>query len=153
MNGTPESVSAAEEAIIARMSEIGFEVIGEDRGDNLRVATEVIGEQRPDRPVDQAGSEGFAVGGAPFALEIPAGNSSRGERLFLVVDGEGKEILAGLCLLGGDDGRQHRGFTPGGEHRAIGLAGHASGLEREFATAPVEFFALYVKHLSSSCMS
>ena len=132
---------------------IGLEVIGEDRGDDLRVATEVIGEQRADRPVDQAGGEGFAVGRPPFALEIAAGNSSRGERLFLVVDGEGKEILAGLRLLGGDDGRQHRGFAPGGEHRSVRLAGHAAGLERELAAAPVEFFALYVKHLSSSCMS
>ena len=66
---------------------IGLEVIGEDRGDDLRVAAEIIREQRADRPVDQAGGEGFAVGRAPFALEIAARNAARGERLFLVVDG------------------------------------------------------------------
>ncbi len=108
---------------------IGLEVIGEDRGDDLRVAAEIIREQRADRPVDQAGGERFAVGRAPFALEIAARNSARGERLFLVVDGEGKEILAGLRLLGGDHRRQHRGFAPGGEHRAVRLTGDASGLE------------------------
>ncbi len=129
---------------------VALEVVGEDRGDHLRVATEVIGKQRADRPVDQAGGQGFAVRGTPFALEIAAGNSTRGKRLFLVVDGEGKEILARLRLLGGDDGRQHGGFAPGGEHRPVGLTGHASGLERKLAPAPVEFFALYVKHLSSS---
>ena len=131
---------------------VGLEVIGEDRGDDLRVAAEVIGEQRPDRPVDEARGQRFTVGHAPFALEIAAGNSSRGERLLLVVDGERKEILAGLRLLGGDDGRQHRGFAPGGEHRAVGLTGDAAGFERELAPAPVKFFALCVKHLSSSCM-
>ena len=132
---------------------VGLEVIGEDRGDDLRVAPEVIGEKRSDRPVDQTGGEGLAVGRAPFALEIAAGNSPGRERLFLVVDGERKEILPGLRLLGGDHGRQHRGFAPCGEHRAIRLTGHPSGLERELAPAPVEFFALNVKHLSSSCLS
>ena len=135
------------------MSEFVLEVIGEDRGDDLRVAAEILGKQRPDRPVDQARGQRFTVGQAPFALEIAAGNSSGGERLFLVVDGEGKEILAGLRLLGGDDGRQHRGFAPGGEHRAVRLTGHTAGFERELAPAPVEFFTLYVKHLSSSCVS
>ncbi len=119
--------------------------------DDLRVAAEIVGEQRADRPVDQAGGQRFAVGQAPFALEIAAGNAARGEGLLLVVDGQGKEILAGLRLLGGDDGGQHGGLAPGGEHRAVGLTGHAAGFERELAAAPVEFFALYVKHLSSSC--
>ena len=132
---------------------VGLEVIGEDRGDDLGVAAEVIGEKRSDRPVDQAGREGLAVGGAPFALEVAAGNASSGERLFLIVDGEGKEILAGFRLLCRNDGRQHRGFAPGGEHRAVGLAGQPSGFERELAPAPVDFFALNVKHLSSSCLS
>ena len=132
---------------------VGLEVVGEDRGDDLRIAAEILGEQRSDRPVDQAGGQRFTVGQAPFALEIAAGNASGGEGLFLVVDGEGKEILPRLRLLGGDNGRQHRGFAPGGEHRAIGLTGQTSGLERELAAAPVEFFALNVKHLSSSCVS
>ena len=153
MKGTPERVSAAEAATIARMSEVVLEVIGEDRRDDLRVAAEILRKQRADRPVDQAGGQRFTVGQAPFALEIAAGNSARRERLLLVVDGEGKEILAGLGLLGGDDGREHRGLAPGRQHGAVGLAGDASGLERELAPAPVEFFAFNVKHLSSSCIS
>src|SRR6185437_17024228 len=104
------------------------------------------------RPVDQARSQGLPLGGAPFALEIAARNSPRGEGLFLIMDGERKEILPRLRLLGRDDRRQHSGFAPGGEHRAIRLAGDVSGLEGELAPAPVEFFALNVKHLSSSCI-
>ena len=118
----------------------------------MRVAAEILGKQRADRPVDQAGGQRLAVGHAPFALEIAAGNSTCGERLLLIVDGEGEEILAGLWLLGGDDGRQYGRLAPGRQHSAVGLAGHASGLERELAPAPVEFFALYIKHLSSSCI-
>ena len=132
---------------------IRLEIIREHRGDDLCVATEVIGEQRSDRPVDQAGGQRFAVGQASFALEIAARNATGGEGLFLVVNGEGKEILAGLRLLGGDDGRQHRGLAPGGEHRPVRLTGHTAGFERELAPAPIEFFTLYVKHLSSSCVS
>ena len=132
---------------------VAFEVVGEDRGDDLRVAAEIIGKQRPDRPVDQARGQRLAIGRAPFALEIAAGNSPRRERLFLVVDGERKEILSRLRLLGGDDRRQDRGFAPGGEHGAVGLASQPAGFKRELPAAPVEFFALGVKHLSSSCMS
>ena len=129
-----------------------LEVIGEDRRDDLRVAAELLGKQRADRPVDQARGQRFAVGQAPFALEIAARNAAGGEGLLLIVDGEGKEVLPGLRLLGGDDGRQHGRFAPGSEHRAVGLTGHAAGFEHELAPAPVEFFALYVKHLSSSCV-
>ena len=130
-----------------------LEVIGEDRRNDLRVAAEILGKQRADRPVDQPRGQRFTVGHAPFALEIAAGDSSRRKGFFLVVDGEGKEILPGLRLLGGDDGRQHRGLAPGGEHRPVRLTGHTAGFERELAPTPVEFFTLYVKHLSSSCVS
>ena len=132
---------------------IRLKIVGEDGGDDLCVATEVIREQRSDRPVDQARGQGFTVRQAPFALEIAAGNSSGREGLFLIVDSEGKEILAGLRLLGGDDGRQHCGLAPGGEHCPVRLAGHTAGFEGKLAPAPIEFFTLYVKHLSSSCVS
>ncbi len=132
---------------------IVLEVIGEDRRDDLRVAAEIFGKQRPHRPVDQAGGQRFTVGHAPFALEVAAGDAPRRERLLLVVDGEGEEILAGLWFLGRDHGRQDGGFAPGGEDRAVRLAGHASGLEGELAPAPIEFFSLYIEHLASSCLS
>ena len=150
MKGTPDRVSAAEAATIARISEVVLEVIREDRRDDLSVAAEILGKQRADRPVDQARGQRFAVGHAPFALEIAAGNAPSRERLFLVVDSEGKKVLAGLRLLGGDHGRQDSGLAPGREHCAVRLAGDASGFERELAPAPVEFFALYVKHVFSS---
>ncbi len=130
---------------------IRFEVIGEDRRDDLRVAAELVGKQRADGPIDEARSQCLAVRRAPLALEVAARNAAGGEGLFLIVDGEREKIDAGLGLLCGDDRRQHRGFAPSGEHGAVGLAGDTPGFEHKLAAAPVQFFALNVKHVSSSC--
>ena len=126
--------------------------MAEHGDDDLRVAAEIIGEQRTDRAVDQAGGQRLLVGEAPFALQEAAGNAAGREGLFLIMNCERKEILAGLGGLGGDDGRQNCGLAPGGEYGAIGLAGDAAGLENELAPAPVQFFALNIKHISSSCL-
>ena len=130
---------------------IQFEIIGEDGRDDLRLAAESVGKQRTDRPVDQARRQRLSIRRPPLALQIAAGNPAGGEGLFLIVDGEGEEVLPGLGLLRRDDSREHRRFSPGGEHGAVRLASHAAGFKDELAPAPVEFFTLNVKHLSSSC--
>ncbi len=132
---------------------IGLEVIGQHRRNDLRVAAEPVRKQRPDRTVDEARRQRLAVRRAAFALQIAAGNAAGREGLLLIVNGEREEILAGLRLLGGDDGREHRGFAPGGEHGAVGLTGDAAGLQNELPPAPVEFYALNIEHLSSSLKS
>ena len=71
---------------------------------------------------------------------------ARREGLFLVVNGQGKEVLAGLGRLGGDDGGEHRGLAPGRPDRAVGLAGDAAGFEDQLAAAEVHFLALNVEH-------
>ncbi len=127
---------------------IGLHVVAEHGDDHLRVAAEIIGEQRADRAIDQARGERLLVGEPAFALQEAAGNAAGRERLFLVVHGERKEILAGFCRLGGDDGGEHGGLAPGGEHGAVGLAGDAAGFERQLAAAQIEFYFLYVEHAS-----
>ncbi len=101
---------------------IVFEVVRQDGGDDLRVAAPAVGEQRPDRPVDQPRGERFLFGRPAFALEVAAGDAARGEVFFLVVDGERKKVDSGLRFLGRDDGRDHGGVAVSGEHRAVGLA-------------------------------
>ena len=130
---------------------IRLEVIGEHRRDDLGLAAELVGEQRADRPIDETRSERLAVGRASFAFQVAARNAPRRERLLLIMDGEGEKILSGLGLLQRHDRREHRGFTPRGVHGAVGLTRHPAGLQHKLAPAPVEFFALNVKHLSSSC--
>ncbi len=73
---------------------IGFEVVGEHRRDELGLAAEVVGKQGADRPVDEARNQGLAVRRAPFTLQIAARNAACGERLFLVVNGEGEKVLS-----------------------------------------------------------
>ena len=131
---------------------IRLEVIGEHRRDDLGLAAEFVGKERADRAVDEARHQCFALRRSPLALEVTARNPACGERLFLVVDGEGEKVLAGLGLLLRDNGRKHGRFAPAREHGAVSLTGDAAGLQHELAPAPVDFLALNVKHLSSSCM-
>ena len=126
---------------------IGLHVVAQHGDDDLRVAAEIIGEQRPDRAVDQARGQRLLVGEPAFALEETAGNTAGRERLFLIVHGEGEEILAGLRGLGGDDGGEHGGLAPARKHRAVGLAGDSAGLQHKLAPAPIQFLALNIKHL------
>ena len=58
---------------------------GEDRHEDLHLVLETLGEERPDRAVDQAAGEDFLVGGRPSRLRnppgiLPAGRSSRDTR-------------------------------------------------------------------------
>ena len=78
---------------------IGLHVVAEHGDDDLRVAAEVIGEQRPDRAIDQARGQGFLVRETPFALEKAAGDPPRREGLFLIMDREGKKSTPGLGAL------------------------------------------------------
>ena len=105
-----------------------------------------VGEQRADRPVDQARGQRFLLGRAALALEEAAGDLAGGEGLFLVVDGEREEVDAGPLLPGGDDGGEHGGLAVGGEHGAVGLAGDLAGFENELAPGPLDLDTLNVEH-------
>ena len=107
---------------------IVFQIVRQRGDDDLRVAAPAVGEQRPDRPVDQPRGQRLLLGRTAFALEITAGDAACGVEFFLIVDGERQEVDAFLGLLGGDDGGDHAGVAVGGEHRAIGLARYPAGL-------------------------
>ena len=107
---------------------IVLEVVRQRRHDHLGLVAPAVGEQRPDRAVDQPRDQRLFLGRAAFALEIAAGNAARGVELLLVVDGERQEVDAFSRLLGGDHGRQHLGLAIGGDDGAVGLAGDLAGL-------------------------
>ena len=67
--------------------------------DDLRLVAVAVGEQRPDRPVDQARGQHFLLGRPALALEEAARDLAGGEGLLLVVDGQREEIEPGLRLL------------------------------------------------------
>src|SRR5262249_38501462 len=124
-----------------------LEIVAEDRADDLRLVEEAGGEERPDRPVDEARDQRLLLGGAPFALEKAAGNLAGGEGLLLVIDGEREEILPRLCGFGRDRGAEHRRAAICRHHGAIGLAGDLAGLQNEAAAAPIDLLAEYLEHL------
>ncbi len=126
-----------------------LEVVRQHGDDDLRVVAVAFREKRADRPVDQAGNQRFLLRGAPFALEIAARDAPGGEGLFLVVDGEGEEVLARLRLLQPDHGGEHGGLAVAGEHGAVGLAGDLAGFEHELAPGPIDDFAMNVEHYVS----
>ncbi len=125
---------------------IVFQVVRKHGDDNLRLVLVARGEERPDRPVDQARGQCILFGRAPFALEEAARNAAGGVVALLVVHGQREEIEARLGLLHGDDRGENRRLAIGGEHRAIGLAGHAPGFEHELPPAPFQFNFLRIKH-------
>ena len=126
-----------------------LEIVRQHGGDDLGLAAEAFGKERPDRPVDQARDEGLVLARTAFALEIAAGDLSGGEGLLLVVDGERKEVDAHPLLPGGDDRGEHRGLAIGGDDRAIGLAGNLAGFKNQGPAAPIDLDTLDVEHGSS----
>ncbi|MNY37712.1 hypothetical protein D3C86_1722940 [compost metagenome] len=117
----------------------------ENGDDDLRLVLVAIGKQRADRAVDEARNQGFLLARTAFALEIAARDLAGGEVFFLVVHGQREEVLARLGRLGADDGGEQHGLAQGGEHGAIGLAGHLAGLERQGLAAPVELDLVVIK--------
>src|SRR3546814_6590502 len=80
-------------------------VIAQSLSDGVDLVIGTFGEQRADRAVDQAADQRFLFRRAAFALEEAAGDAAGRRIFFLVMDGQGKEVLAFLDLLGGGDGR------------------------------------------------
>ena len=108
LNGMPEMASAALDA----RSDVGlhFRVQGQHVDHHLHFVVEAFGEQRADRTVDQTAGQRFEFAGTAFTLEEAARDLARGISLFEVVDGQRKEVLAGLGVGFGDHGGQHAGF-------------------------------------------
>ncbi len=96
-------------------------IVREHGDDDLGVAAPALGEQRPDRAVDQPRRQRVLFRRAALALEITAGNAAGRVVFFGVVDGQRQKVDAGLRLLGGDDGGDDGCLTVGGDDGAVGL--------------------------------
>ena len=93
-NGSGETVSAADTALMQRMSCAVTHVGREDRGDTLRLVAVALRPERPDGAVGHARGQDGALRGAPFALEEPAGDLAGGVHALLDVDGQREEVRA-----------------------------------------------------------
>ena len=95
-------------------------------GDDLGLAAEAFGKQRPDGPVDLAAGQDFALAGPPFALDEAAGNASRGVGVLAVINGEREKVDA-LARVGVGAG--------GGENNVVADAHNAGAMRllRQFS--------------------
>ena len=100
----------------------------EEDGLDLDFVEPTLGEQRPDGPVREAHGENFLLGGAPFALEVAAGELAAGSGLLAVVHGEREELLPFLGLHCGDGGGEDDGFAELDDDGSVGLLGDFAGL-------------------------
>ena len=73
---------------------IVFRVGGEHHRDDLGLAAEALGEQRPDGTIDLAAGQDLALAGTAFALDETARNASGGISVFAVVNGKREEVNA-----------------------------------------------------------
>ncbi len=98
-------------------------------GDHLDFVAHPLGEQRAQRPVDQAGRQDRLFAGAAAALDEAAGDLADGVLALFVVAGEGEEVQPG-AYLGVHGGRgQDDGVAAADQDRPVGLLGEAAGLE------------------------
>ena len=107
----------------------------EKDGNDLCIVEIPLGEQRAERAVDHPAGENFFFRRAAFAAKIASGNPTHGGSLFLVFDGEGKEILAVLDLGGGDGGYDNDRFSHGDEGGPVCKFGKLAGFDVNFAIA------------------
>ena len=97
--------------------------------DDLRFVRPARGEQRTNRPVDDAAGQRFLFGGLAFTLEEAARNAARCVGVFAIVDREGQKVdaLAGAGRVAGRN-EDHR-VAHADDYGAIGLLREAAGLD------------------------
>ncbi len=126
----------------------------DDERDDLRFVAPAVGEQRPDRAIDQAAREHFLFGRLAFALEEPAGDPPRGVGILLVVARQRQEVdpFARIRVRAG--AHQNHGVAHAHDDGAVRLLGEASGLDGDRASADGDVACIHVPvFLSVSCAS
>ncbi len=122
-------------------------LVGADHVDeDLHFVLEPLGEQRPDRAVDDAAGEDFLVAGAPFALDEAAGDLARRVCALLVLDRKREERQRALLVAHRDGGQDH-GVAELDQRRSGGLLGHATRLDDQRAAGECLLNALHVSHV------
>ena len=111
-----------------------------DRTHNGHVVAEIIGEERADRAVNDAGGEDGALGRASLA----AGDTSHGIEFFFKIHAEGKEIDALSGAGGGGDAYQNAGFAIAHHNGPVGKFGQLSGFQYEGTPGQVHLISAVV---------
>src|SRR5581483_1767926 len=106
-----------------------------------------FGEQRTDRPVDQAAGQNLFFRGTPLAFDKAAWNLSSGIRIFTIIDGEREKPGSRFGLIGHTCGDEDYRVPGTNDDPAVRLFGHFARFERDDSAAQVNFN--FVRHFLS----
>jgi hypothetical protein len=138
VKGRPDRARAAEAPISAGMSESTSGLADITVATTCTSLKKPSGKQRANRTIDQATDQRFLGRVVRLALQEAAGNAAGGIGLFLVIDSQRKEILAGLDFVLGHHGDQHHGVVHVDDDGAGGLAGNFAGFQGDCMTTVLE---------------
>ncbi len=102
---------------------------------DLDLEAERVGEERPYRPVDEAGAEGFLLAGPSLASEEAAGDLAGRVEFLAVLDGEREEILNAFPVLRGDRRHENDRRVDADEHGTVRLSRDPARLEKDIFAA------------------
>ncbi len=102
----------------------------EDRGDDLRLVAEPVGESRPKRPVREPRGEGREVRGAPLPAEEAPRDPPHRVHPLLDVDGQREEIEV-LADPRRDGRHEAPRLSAGDDDGSVGRLGELPGLQRD----------------------
>jgi hypothetical protein len=115
-----------------------------DEGDDLGFVAEGFREERADGAIDLARGKDFLLAGSTLALDKATRNASAGIGKLAVLNGQREEVDAFLGIRRGDCGCENGIVAAGGEGRAGGLLGDASGFEFDvLATGELNRYFLF----------
>ena len=116
---------------------IDLAVCGEQDADDLGVVEVILGEERAERTIRHAGGQDLLLARTSFALEVTAGELADGGGLLLVIDGQGKEVLAFLDGGGGNGADKHDGLAGSNDDGTVGELGDLAGLDGDGILADI----------------
>ena len=117
---------------------VDVRVNGHHRRHDLRFVPETLGKQRAHGPVDQPAGEDLLLVRPALPAKEAAGDPARGVGLFLIVDGEGKEVPVGVAGPVRNRGGEHDGIAERDHHRTLRLPGDFTGLDRQDMVAVLD---------------
>ena len=113
-------------------------VLRQHRRDDLNLVVETVRKERPQRTINQARNQDLAFRLPTLAAKEAARDAASRIRLFLIIHGQGEEILTGFDITLARHGDQHHGVSTVHHHGAIGLTSNLAGLQGHLMLAVLE---------------
>ena len=117
-------------------------VARDGEANDLDFVPEPVGEERTDRPVDEAGGQDLLLDRRAFALEVPARDPAPGIGPLAVLHGEREEILGLSGAASGNTGGEDHRPAVTYDYRTICLLGNRPRLDGERAAIHVDLNSL-----------